>query len=101
MVYAFLYDVVYIGNRVSSLKPNHICFIFLHICSSPIADYPFYMLVETSGSHADHDEEKLNAFLENTMSAGSVLDGTVTNEPGKMQVRVVDDKQNSKFANMI
>lgn len=50
------------------------------------------MLVETSGSHAVHDEEKLNAFLEHTMAAGTVLDGTVTNEPGKMKVR---DKQHN------
>jgi D-2-hydroxyglutarate dehydrogenase len=43
------------------------------------------MLIESSGSRADHDEEKLNAFLENTMSQGLVMDGTVTNEPSKMR----------------
>ncbi|KAK5646932.1 hypothetical protein RI129_005396 [Pyrocoelia pectoralis] len=52
---------------------------------SPIGDFPFYMVVETSGSNEKHDEEKLNAFLEGVMSEGIVADGTVTNEPGKMR----------------
>jgi D-2-hydroxyglutarate dehydrogenase len=42
------------------------------------------MLIETSGSRCDHDEEKLTKFLEKAMTTGLVLDGTVTNEPGKM-----------------
>ncbi|KAF7279777.1 hypothetical protein GWI33_006760 [Rhynchophorus ferrugineus] len=52
---------------------------------SPLPDYPFYMLVETHGSNNDHDQEKLNAFLEDVMSQGLVLDGTVTNEVSKMR----------------
>lgn len=44
------------------------------------------MLLETSGSHCVHDEEKLNTFLETVMQKGDVLDGTVTNEPSKMAV---------------
>lgn len=43
------------------------------------------MLIETSGSRADHDEEKLSTFLENSMACGNVLDGTTTNEPSKMK----------------
>ena len=31
---------------------------------NPIATFPFYVLVETSGSNFDHDSEKLNSFLE-------------------------------------
>lgn len=54
--------------------------------SSPIAEYPFYMLIETSGSSAAHDEEKLDRFLVNSMDEGRVCDGTVTNEPGKIRV---------------
>lgn len=54
---------------------------------SPIEEHPFYMLVETHGSNNTHDEEKMNAFLENAMAEGLVVDGTTTNEPGKMQVR--------------
>lgn len=53
---------------------------------SPIKEFPFYMLIETSGSNNNHDEEKLHAFLENLMNEGTVLDGTVTNESKKMKV---------------
>lgn len=62
--------------------------VVTHHCKvkSPLPDYPFYMLIETSGSNTVHDEEKLNHFLENVMSEGIVVDGTVTNEPGKMGV---------------
>lgn len=55
---------------------------------SPIPKYPFYMLIETSGSRLDHDEAKLNKFLEHVMDNRLVLDGTVTNDPGKMKVRL-------------
>lgn len=47
------------------------------------------MLIETSGSRADHDEQKLNTFLKYAMENGLVLDGTVTNDPGKIKVRKV------------
>ncbi|XP_039280712.1 D-2-hydroxyglutarate dehydrogenase, mitochondrial [Nilaparvata lugens] len=53
---------------------------------SPIGQFPFYVLIETSGSHTAHDEEKLNAFLDAAMAESYVLDGTVTNEPSRMQV---------------
>ncbi|KAJ8929674.1 hypothetical protein NQ314_017601 [Rhamnusium bicolor] len=52
---------------------------------SPLAVHPFYMLIETHGSNNDHDEEKLNTFLENVMAEGLVLDGTATNEVSKMK----------------
>lgn len=42
------------------------------------------MLIETSGSRVDHDEEKLTKFLESAMERGDILDGTVTNETNKM-----------------
>ncbi|KAL3476436.1 hypothetical protein BJX99DRAFT_246802 [Aspergillus californicus] len=40
-------------------------------------EYPFYCLVETSGSNADHDMEKLEGFLESIMSEGIVADGVL------------------------
>lgn len=43
------------------------------------------MLIETSGSRSDHDEDKLNAFLESAMERGDILDGTVTSEKSKIQ----------------
>lgn len=53
---------------------------------NPLSEHPFYVLIEVSGSNAAHDEEKLNAFLESAMGEGIVSDGTVTNEPSRMQV---------------
>ncbi|CAB3243791.1 unnamed protein product [Arctia plantaginis] len=52
---------------------------------NPIADYPFYVLVETHGSNEAHDSEKLMSFLSKEMETGLILDGTVTSEPAKMQ----------------
>ncbi len=43
-------------------------------------EHPFYMLIETSGSDAEHDGAKLSAFLEKAMEAGLVLDGTVADD---------------------
>lgn len=43
------------------------------------------MLIETSGSKQEHDEEKLNNFLQNAMDESLVIDGVLTNEPGKMK----------------
>lgn len=42
--------------------------------------YPFYCLVETSGSNPDHDGEKLQAFLECVMDKGIVADGTLAQD---------------------
>ncbi|CAH1775670.1 unnamed protein product [Owenia fusiformis] len=53
---------------------------------SPLeTDYPFYVLIETSGSNAEHDEEKLNQFLESVMSKGTVQDGTVATDMTKIK----------------
>ena len=49
----------------------------------PLEPNNFYMLIETSGSCAEHDEEKLNMFLESMMSDGAVEDGTVATVPSK------------------
>lgn len=52
----------------------------------PLGDFPFYMLIETSGSNAVHDEEKLMNFLSSAMEKNLVLDGTTTNDLSKMKV---------------
>ncbi|KAJ9600104.1 hypothetical protein L9F63_009615 [Diploptera punctata] len=52
----------------------------------PIGDFPFYMLIETSGSNGIHDEEKLTSFLDNSLETGVVLDGTVASEPSKIKM---------------
>ena len=56
--------------------------------SSPVTDFPFYILIETSGSNGEHDEEKLNGFLGDMMGAELVCDGTVATEVAKIQVHV-------------
>ncbi|NXY36883.1 D2HDH protein, partial [Pomatorhinus ruficollis] len=53
--------------------------------SSPVADSPFYVLIETSGSNSSHDEEKLNNFLEQAMASGLVTDGTVATDDKKIK----------------
>lgn len=54
--------------------------------SSPIGEYPFYLIIETSGSNETHDMEKLNSFLESALVQHYVLNGVVTSEPTKQQV---------------
>lgn len=40
----------------------------------------FYVLIETSGSSAEHDQAKLNGFLESVMNEGIVEDGIVAQD---------------------
>lgn len=49
-------------------------------------EYPFYVLIETSGSREEHDEEKLNGLLESLLEEEIVLDGTVAEN----QSQIVD-----------
>lgn len=41
---------------------------------------PFYLMIETSGSNNSHDFEKLEAFLDEVMSSGAVVDGMVAQD---------------------
>lgn len=48
---------------------------------SPLeGEHPFYCLIETSGSNADHDTAKLEAFLEDVMSKEIVTDGVLAQD---------------------
>ncbi|KAL2124042.1 hypothetical protein VTJ04DRAFT_407 [Mycothermus thermophilus] len=47
--------------------------------------HPFYCLVETSGSNAEHDAEKLGAFLESVLERGIVADGTLADNETQMR----------------
>jgi len=52
----------------------------------PLEDqYPFYCLIETSGSNADHDQEKLENFLEYVMEKEIVVDGVVAQDETQIQ----------------
>ncbi|GME78447.1 unnamed protein product [Ambrosiozyma monospora] len=48
-------------------------------------EYPFYVLIETSGSNKDHDDAKLESFLENVMEDGTVSDGTVSQDESQLR----------------
>ncbi|KAK9736743.1 FAD linked oxidase, C-terminal domain [Popillia japonica] len=52
---------------------------------SPIGEYPYYLLVETSGSRDEHDQDKLNRFVEMCLEKGFILGGTVVTEPSKFK----------------
>lgn len=43
-------------------------------------EYPFYCLIETSGSNSDHDQEKLSTFLEHVMGEEIVQDGVLAQD---------------------
>lgn len=46
----------------------------------------FYVLLETSGSNTNHDEEKLNCFVEKAFASEIIEDGTMTSDPAKVKV---------------
>lgn len=49
--------------------------------SSPLeGEYPFYCLIETSGSNSDHDSQKLENFLEDVMTKEIVTDGVLAQD---------------------
>lgn len=50
------------------------------LATSDGRDHDFYVLIETSGSHMTHDEEKLSAFVEKVMNDNIVQDGTLTTD---------------------
>ncbi|XP_076150555.1 D-2-hydroxyglutarate dehydrogenase, mitochondrial isoform X1 [Alosa pseudoharengus] len=53
--------------------------------TNPITECPFYIVIETAGSNAVHDEEKLHNFLEEVMASSLVTDGTVATEDVKIK----------------
>ncbi|KAL6105466.1 d2hgdh [Pungitius sinensis] len=52
---------------------------------NPISDCSFYIVIETSGSNATHDAEKLHNFLEEAMALSLVTDGTIATEDSKIK----------------
>ncbi|KAJ2019359.1 D-lactate ferricytochrome c oxidoreductase [Coemansia sp. RSA 2337] len=52
-----------------------------HELKSPLAaEFPFYVLIETSGSNKEHDDEKLGALLEELMEEGIAEDGALAQD---------------------
>lgn len=50
-----------------------------------VPEYPFYVLLETSGSTKEHDDEKLENFLEKVMGDETVVDGTVSQDETQLR----------------
>ncbi|KAH9514186.1 D-2-hydroxyglutarate dehydrogenase, mitochondrial [Bulinus truncatus] len=53
--------------------------------SSPLNDYPFYILIECSGSNGQHDEEKLMNLLNAVLEKEEALDGCVSTDSAKIK----------------
>lgn len=49
------------------------------------SEYPFQILIETSGSNKEHDDAKLDVFLEKLMDEGVVLDGVIAQDETELQ----------------
>lgn len=47
--------------------------------------HPFYVLIETSGSNKEHDDAKLESFLESVIEEGLVVDGVVAQDETELQ----------------
>ena len=47
--------------------------------------YPYSILVETHGSNEDHDQEKMQAFVEKAMAEGMVVDGALAQNLGQVE----------------
>ena len=47
--------------------------------------HPFYCLIETSGSNAEHDQAKLEAFLEDVMGKEIISDGVLAQDETQVQ----------------
>lgn len=62
---------------------------------SPLEEYPFYLLIETSGSNEEHDALKLNSFLDTALTEHFVLNGVVTGEPSKIKVNKYSSDSNN------
>ncbi|KAG7698390.1 hypothetical protein KL951_001654 [Ogataea haglerorum] len=50
-----------------------------------VPEYPFYVLIETSGSCKEHDDAKLETFLESIMEDGTVADGVVSQDESQLR----------------
>lgn len=52
----------------------------------PFAErHPMYVLVETSGSNKDHDDEKLQGLLEELLESGTISDGVLAQDESQMK----------------
>lgn len=48
-------------------------------------EHPFYILIETSGSNKEHDDAKMEKFLEDVMGDETVIDGTMAQDATEIE----------------
>ncbi|GAA5922416.1 FAD-binding oxidoreductase [Sporobolomyces koalae] len=53
--------------------------------SEPEGGRAFYVLIETSGSNKDHDDEKLGGLLESLLENGTIADGVLAQDETQVQ----------------
>ncbi|KAK8049329.1 d-lactate dehydrogenase 2 protein [Apiospora phragmitis] len=54
--------------------------------NSPLeGEHPFYCLIETSGSNSEHDNEKLEKFLEDVMTKEIITDGVLAQDETQLR----------------
>ncbi|XP_048360944.1 D-2-hydroxyglutarate dehydrogenase, mitochondrial isoform X1 [Sphaerodactylus townsendi] len=70
----------FMDNECMKLVKGHLKLV------NPVAESPFYILVETSGSNSVHDEEKLSNFLDHVMTSNLVTDGTLASDDKKIKM---------------
>lgn len=58
---------------VNNINPD----VLAPLPSADISNHPFYILVESHGSDEDHDQAKLERFLEYVMDHGIISDGVL------------------------
>lgn len=52
---------------------------------NPIQNNNFFLLLEIRGSNTEHDQEKLNMFLDKATKLGLIIDGTVASSPKEVK----------------
>ncbi|KAL3281916.1 hypothetical protein HHI36_005119 [Cryptolaemus montrouzieri] len=73
-------------SAVEVMDHETIKFMWEHTdTTSPIGDYPIYLIIETSGSNEEHDQDKLNKYFQKCMDKHFVLNGVVTSSPSKSE----------------
>jgi len=76
-------DLLEIVSAIEFLDRDALALVLKHIpgARDPLEKtHPFYMLIETSGANEQHDQEKLQRFLESAMEKSLILDGTVAQD---------------------
>lgn len=71
----------FMDNKSQALTKEH-----LKDISHPLeGEYPFYVLIETAGANKEHNDAKLEAFLEKVMEEELVVDGVMAQDETELK----------------